>query len=126
MIVEITSCIPFFTLRYPAIAAHNPELKDAINRMNNTWITGGSVKYAPIAAAIIFCECFNLKLNGFYYKLVSISVVLIGFIFFRILSETTPTDLGSFESSKDGFLGTLTSTLVESLWSWPEIVQKVL
>ena len=33
----------------------------------------------------------------------------------RILSETTPTDLGSFESSKDGFLGTLTSTLVESL-----------
>ena len=39
---------------------------------------------APIAAAIIFCECFNLKLNGFYYKLVSISVVLIGFIFSSI------------------------------------------
>ena len=39
---------------------------------------------APIAAAIIFCECFNLKLNGFYYKLVSISIVLIGFVFSSI------------------------------------------
>ncbi len=39
---------------------------------------------APIAAAIIFCECFNLKLNGFYYKVVSISVILIGFIFSSI------------------------------------------
>ena len=39
---------------------------------------------APIAAAIIFCECFNLKLNGFYYKLVSISIVLIGFAFSSI------------------------------------------
>ena len=57
---------------------------------------------APIAAAIIFCECFNLKLNGFYYKLVSITVVLIGFIFSSIY--TLPIQIILFAQVANGIL----------------------
>ena len=57
---------------------------------------------APIAAAIIFCECFNLKLNGFYYKLVSISIVLIGFVFSSIFK--LPIQIIMFAQVANGIL----------------------
>ena len=57
---------------------------------------------APLAAAFVFCECFNLPINGWVYKLVALLVLLTGLAFSSIGS--VPLEIIRFAQIANGIL----------------------